>query len=313
MDRQEYEWLLSGLGELDRLLAMTPESAVIDRMSLESERERIAEKLADFSPPSRWPATARLTFDGAPVAHRRGIDAAFAYQALRKYEIAVATAGASLVGPLKGKGSIPNRERYRLLITNVATGSFGFEIEEANPTDGPDPSPTERGIEQVHTLLKTSASVEADGDDTIAAAHPRVLSNVHGFLKTVADNRAVCSLAYNGDRFRFRDTAQVRESVRVLNPANIHEYDDEFPGHFLGYLQGSRRAEFVNHRTGEFLSGKVAGSVRNADQINDVRGVPFTLHVRVRRPAAGKPSYTIIGYDRREDDGGSTQPPMTLR
>ena len=313
MDRQEYEWLRSGLGELDSLLAMTPESAVISRMSLESERKRIAEKLAAFTPPARWPATARLTFNGDPVDGRRGIDAAFAHQALEKYEGAVASAGASLVGPLQAKGPIPNRENYRLLITNVATGSFGFEIEEANPSDGPDPSPTERGIEQVHTLLKTSASTDEDDDDTIAVAHPRVLSNVRGFLKTVADNRAVCSLAFNGDRFRLQDTAQVRESMRVLNPSNIREYDDTFSGHFLGYLPGSRRAEFVNHRTGEFLYGKVDRSVRNADRINDVRGLPFTLRVRVRQPAAGKPSYTITGYDRRENDGGSKQPPMTLR
>lgn len=313
MDHQEYEWLRSGLGELDSLLAMTPESAVISRMSLESERERIAEKLAAFTPPARWPATARITFDGAPVAYRRGIDAAFAYQALEKYESAVASAGASLVGRLSHRGPIPNRENYRLLITNVATGSFGFEIEEANPSDGPDPSPTERGIGLVHTLLKTSASTDEDDDDAIAVAHPRVLSNVHGFLKTVADNRAVCSLAFNGDRFRFQDAAQVRESMRVLNPSNIREYDDAFSGHFLGYLPGSRRAEFVNHRTGEFLSGKVAGSVRSADQINDVRGLPFTLRVHIRRASARKPIYTIIGYDRDENDSGSMPMPMTFR
>ncbi len=298
MDRQEYEWLSSGLGELDSLLAMTPESAVISRMSLESERERIAEKLAAFTPPARWPATARLTFNGDPVEGRRGIDAAFANQALGKYQAAVASAGASLVGRLPDRGRIPNRENYRLLITNVAIGSFGFEIEEANPTEGPDPSPTERGIAQVHTLLKTSVATDNDEEDSIAAAHPRVLSNVHGFLKTVADNRAVCSLAYNGDRFRFQDTAQVRESARVLNPANIREYHDEFFGHFLGYLPGSRWAEFVNYATDETLSATVARSVRNAVAINDLLELPVILRVRVRQPAAGKPSYTIIGYDR---------------
>ena len=310
MDRQEYEWLRSGLGQLDEFLAMTPESAVISRMSLESEREEIAAKLAAFTPPARWPATARLTFDGDPVEGRRGIDAAFAYQALEKYEGAVASAGASLVGPLKDKGPIPNRENYRLLITNVATGSFGFEIEEANPTDGPDPSPAEQGIMQVHTLLKTSALTD---DDAIAAAHPRVLSNVHGFLKIVADNQAICSVAFDGDRFRFDDTAQVRKSLDILNPANIREYDDEFSGHFVGYLPGSRLAEFVNHRTGEFLSGRVVRSVRSADQINDVREVPFILRVRIRKAGTRKPSYTITGYDLPENDDRIISMSMPLR
>ena len=298
MDRQEYEWLRSGLSQLDELLAMTPESAVISRMSLESERERIVEKLADFTPPARWPATAYLTFNGKPVEGRRGIDAAFAPQALEKFEVAVASAGASLVGSLKNKGPIPNRDDYRLLITNVATGSFGFEIEEANPTDGPDPSPTERGIEQVHTLLKTSASTDDDEDDTIATAHPRVLSNVHGFLKIVADNQATCSLAFNGDRFRFRDTAQVRKSLDILNPTNIRMEQREYLGSFLGYLPESRRAEFAIYETGETLSGRVAASVRDADDINYMLGEIVKLRVRVRRPTTGKPSYTIIGYAR---------------
>ncbi len=310
MNRQHYEWLHSGLGELDSLLEMTPASAVITRMSLESEREKIVAELATFTPPARWPITAYLTFNGEPVEDRRGIDAGFAYQALEKYEGAVASAGASLVGPLKGKGRIPNRDNYRLLITNVAIGSFGFEIEEANPTNGPDPSPTERGIAQVYTLLKTSASAD-DDDDTIATAHPRVLSNVHGFLKIVADNQATCSLALGGDRFRFRDTAQVRESVRILNPANIREYDDEFLGHFLGYLPGRREVEFVNQRTGEFLSGKVSASVRDADQINDVREAPFILRVRVRQAGTRKPSYTILGYELPEYDHQSI--PMSIQ
>ena len=297
MNRREYEWLRSGLGALDKLLAMTPEDAVIDRMSLESEREEIVEKLAAFTPPARWPATAYLTFNGDPVEGRRGIDAGFAHQALEKYEGAVATAGASLVGPLKDKGPIRNRENYRLLITNVATGSFGFEIEEANPTDGPDPSPTERGIEQVHTLLKTSASTDDGEDDTIAAAHPRVLAKVHGFLKTVADNRAICSVACNGDRFRFQDTAQVRRSLDILNPTNIHMEQREFLGYFLGYLPDSRKAEFVNYRTGERLAASVPRSIHNADSINDILRQPVTLRVRIRQAGTRKPNYTIIGYD----------------
>ena len=318
MDRQEYEWLRSGLGELDNLLTMTPESAVISRMSLESERERIAEKLAAFTPPARWPATARITFDGAPVAHRHGIDAAFAYQALEKYESAVASAGASLVGRLSHRGPIPNRENYRLLITNVATGSFGFEIEEANPSDGPDPSPTERGIEQVHILLKAAAAYgDGDGDynddDSIAGSHHRVLSNAHGFLKIVAYHRAVCGLAYNGDRFRFQDTAQVKRSLRILNPANISVEQRELTGHFQGYLPDSRRAEFVNYATGETLSANVARSLRDDADINDLLERSITLRVSIRQPAAGKPSYTIIGYDRHENDGGSMPMPMTFR
>lgn len=297
MNRREYEWLLSELSELDGLLATTPASAVIDRMSLASRRAEVAMELADYAVPSRWPVTAHLTFNGEPVVGRRGIDAAFAVQAVKEFGKAVASAGASLLGFLEMRGPIPNREQYGLLITNVAIGSFGFEIEETAPTNKPGPSPVEMGIEQVQTLLKASVEV----DDIIADVHPRALADLHGFLKIVADHQAVCSLAFKDDVFRFRDVGQVRRSVANLNPNNIRETEVELEGYFVGYLPDSRRVEFVNNQTGERLSGRVSSSVRNADAINDGLGRDVRLRVRARRVGDGKPAYTIIDYDVSEN------------
>ena len=293
MNRREYEWLVAELGELDDLLATTPSSAVIDRMSLESRRTEVSEQLDGYTVPTRWPAVARLTFDGGPVAGRRGIDAGFAARAVGEFSKAVASAGASLSGFLEMKGPIPNREQYGLLITNVALGSFGFEIEEATPLNKPGPSPVEMGIEQVQTLLKSSVEL----DDTIADVHPRALADLHGFLKIVADNRAVFSLAFKDYVFRFRDLEQVQQSVADLNPNNIQETENEFDGRFVGYLPDSRRAEFVNNQTSDILSGRVASSVRNADAINDRLEQDLRIRVRVRRVRDGKPAYTIIGYN----------------
>ena len=229
MERQEYEWLRSGIGALDELLAMTPEEAVIDRMSLESEREKIVAKLAGFTPPARWPATAWLTlYDSNHVKGRRNLDVAFALKAVTQYSDAVAAAGASLAGPLPKRGPIPNRDDYRLLVSTVSARAFGFKLEEANPPDGADPTFTERGIGQIHALLKAMASTDGDGenhsngngddyDSAIAATHPRVLADLSVFLQTLVDNDAVCGLARNkGDFFRFWDTAELRRGLSVL-------------------------------------------------------------------------------------------------
>ena len=229
MDRQEYEWLRSGIGALDELLAMTPESAVISRMSLESERERIVEKLAGFTPPARWPATAELTFfDSSRVNGRRSLDAAFALKAVTQFGDAVAAAAASLAGPLPKHGPIPNRDDYRLLVSTVGARAFGFKLEEANPPGGAEPSLTERGIGLIHALLEAMASKSSDGNgddaddgNAMAAAHPRVLADLRAFLQTLADHDAVCGLAGNdGGFFRFWDTAQITRSLGVQNWAN---------------------------------------------------------------------------------------------
>ncbi len=217
MDRQEYEWLRSGIGQLDQFLAMTPKEAVIDRMSLESEREKLVAKLAGFTPPARWPATALLTFDADPAQGRRSVDPALALKALEQFGDAVAAAGASLAGCLPDQGPIPNRDAYRLLVSTADARSFGFHLEEANPPDGPDPSPTERGIRQVLALLQAAGSTDVDDTcDAIGTAHPRVLAAVRTFLQTLADNDAVCSLACDGDRLRFRDAAQVGRYLAIL-------------------------------------------------------------------------------------------------
>ena len=90
-------------------------------------------------------------------------------------------------------------------------------MRKPTPPDGPDPSPTERGIKQVHALLKAAGSTDTDDTcDAIGTAHPRVLAAVRTFLKTLADNDAVCSLAYDGDLLRFRDAEQARRSLGVL-------------------------------------------------------------------------------------------------
>ena len=49
---------------------------------------------------------------------------------------------------------------------------------------------------------------------------PASLTALRAFLQTLADNAAVCSLAHDGDRFRFRDAAQARRGERSLTLPN---------------------------------------------------------------------------------------------
>ena len=74
---RQYEFLRADLAELNNLLSMMPESAVVDRMSLEYRRSQVEAELEAFQPPPRWPATAHLAFNGRPVVDREGIYADF--------------------------------------------------------------------------------------------------------------------------------------------------------------------------------------------------------------------------------------------
>ena len=173
VNKREYQHLLADQAELDRLIAMTPESAIIDRMSLESRRQQVVEEIQAFPVPDRWPAEARLVFYGEPVAGRIGIDASFGVKAVKAFTDAVAIVGADQSMPLADRGPIPNRKDFNLMITGTTRGSFGFELQEAVDSSKPTPerSPVENALEKVRDILKASTVA---GDDSLASATTKV-------------------------------------------------------------------------------------------------------------------------------------------
>lgn len=298
MNKREYEQLRGQIAGLDELLAMVPPEAVIDRMSLESFRAELSERLDAYPAPERWPETARLTFNGMPVSARRGIAADFGNRAVKGFADAVASVGASLHGGLSAKGQIRNRGNYSLMITGTATGSFGFEMEEdiERSRRAPGESPVESAIEQVNTIFKSLSGSDDSLAEAIKDIHPRAIGDLRDFLKLVLDNRATCSLAFRGDVFRFKDVEEVRRSLNRLDPQNIQEEDLILFGSFQGYLPDRRQAEFRQANTGEVILGKVDARVRDADAINEILGRPVEMTAHVRKVGEGRPRYTIMAY-----------------
>ena len=134
---RQYQFLRADLAELNNLLSMTPESAVIDRMSLEYRKSQVEAELEANPPPFRWPATAHLSFNGKPVVDRYGIYADFAGVAMDAFAKAVTSLAASQNASLGKRGVIPRQDEYRMLVTGTSHGSFGFEIEESVAPQGP--------------------------------------------------------------------------------------------------------------------------------------------------------------------------------
>ena len=295
----QYHYLLAELGELDRMIAMAPPEALISRKSLEYRREQVQRELDTFPVPVRWPATVRLTFDGDPVDPGGGIDAGFGAKAVQAFTEVVSSTGAGQSGILKAKGPIPNREDYRLRITGPAFGSFGFELEEViNPRRLiRNQSPVESAITQVKKILKESVSESKVPTEAITEIHPRALTDLRGFLKLMVDNRAVCALSFRGDQFRFKDVAQVRNSLSRLSPGYARLDEKIIRGSFKGYLPESRRAEFLDNATDVVIQAKVDEIVRDPGAINSLLNRDVRIRVRFRQVGNGRPQYTVIGYE----------------
>lgn len=304
MNVHDYRFLLSEQATLKRLIDQTSPGNGIGRMSLQARLRKVEEELKAYEGYSPRVVNARLTFRGKPVVERRGINADFGADAAKAFAESVTRIGAGWRSPLPASGRIPNAGEYQLLITGTATGSFGFQLEDAaqQPALKGQSTPVELAIKKVKEILEASVATDEELLEAIADTDRRALDSVQAFLKKMADSEAMCALEFQGDEFRFRDTTQVRRSENRLSNDNIQEDEVALSGQFQGFLPHSRRAEFLLSATdadflqdaiGTVVSGRVEPAVDDTVSINEILNQDVTIDARTRRVGQGRPRYVI--------------------
>jgi hypothetical protein len=280
------------------MLNSTPEEDVLDRGSLVARIKEVAHKIEQASLYMHQPARAKLTFNGRPVIGTHGIFADFGMKAVSSFTEAVAAVAASLTAPVASMGRIPNRNQNQMLITNTALGSFGFELEEHVEGRLQLEQHTSVALALEKTLNLLQGSVEQDDEllaDSAADLGPRVLDKVRAFVKTLADNDAVCALQTGGKAFRFNDIGQVRRSLERISQDNLREEDKTLIGNFEGALPTRRTFEFKLSETGEIITGKISSAVSQPEKINE--HLYQTLNIQVMETRVGnngRPRYMLL-------------------
>lgn len=295
MNNEDRQHLLAERTFLQRLLAKTPATARLTRMSDEARLRKVEAQLAALPADERTPARARLTFDGVPVIRSYGIFADFGMKAVSSFTEAVASVAASLSAPLAAMGPIPNRDQNQLLITSTAVGSFGFELEEyrAEQLALEEASPVATALERTQALLQSTLGNDDDLADIASETDPRALDKVRTFLKVLADNNAVCAFQYGGRGVRFTDVGQVSRSLARLAADNLHESEEQLRGEFVGVLPNSRSFEFRLASDGQIIRGKVSPRVQNVDTINDHLHSAVQIDVTRTQVGNGRPRYLL--------------------
>ncbi|HBN9538654.1 hypothetical protein ACEOSV_29885 [Pseudomonas aeruginosa] len=295
MNSEDRQHLLAERTFLKRMLAETPPTARLTRMSEEARLRKVEAQLAALPTDERTPARARLTFDGVPVIRSHGIFADFGMKAVSSFTDAVASVAASLSAPLAAMGPIPNRDQNQLLITNTAVGSFGFELEEyrAEQLALNDESPVATALERTQALLQSTLGDDEVLADIASETDPRALDKVRAFLKVLADNSAVCALQYGGRGVRFTDVGQVSRSLARLEADNLHESEEQLRGEFVGVLPNSRSFEFKLASDGQIIRGKVSPRLQNVDDINGHLHQTVQIEVTRTQVGNGRPRYLL--------------------
>lgn len=298
---RERHFLQAELGALDKMISRIPEANVLDRISLEDRKNEVATALAALPSPYYEPARVRLTFRGKPVVKSDGVIVEFTGLALDKFADMIAKAGASKETQLGERGSVPNRDRYRMMVTGATPfGSFGFDLEEA-PKDNnmldPESSPVKAAIDEVGTIItRALGSNDNDLADVVADADPRAIDAIQAFLQVLTDNEATCVLESDGEHIQFVNTDQIKAVEERLSAENIRETDLAFVGKFEGALPDHRTFEFFIEDRNEIIFGKVGREITDIGEINHILYKPVRIEVHTKQIGTSRPRYTLKSY-----------------
>ena len=299
LKRLEQEALSADLMAVESLLSKRDEEEdPVGWLQFSERKARIEEQLAQLSARVASKSVA-LLFGGRPVVASRGIAADFSATIISNIQSLISTQTAASEGPLGERGPVPQRDKSQMLITDVARGSFGFVLEDADRSDAGLSAP----IEAVCDLLVNLSSVD-DEKFFLAteSVDTRVITPLKTFFKTLDDYAATVRVVSDTadfdldvetiQRARARiDTLQVGEPYEIDMVGRIFTIPDSkrfelFPLENLGVIKGGINVQFVKQMfENDFVAsrdfnGKVRSvrlSVRETRHPNGARRKSYAL------------------------------------
>lgn len=300
MNMQEYKFLLFEREELAKLLFTIPLDNIIDRIGLEDRKKEIDEIISSQPKIIESNPVARLTFKGKPVIESYGIYADFSAKAIKAFSESIATIAANQNNTIGARGIIPGRDKYHLIIKDIALGSFGFELEAA-PNDDcliQDFSSIENAIDKIQTIFRASIRSDDELTEAIYDIDSRAIESVTSFLKVLSDQDAVCSLSFKESVFKYENNEQIIRSMERLSTDNICQKEVSFKGEFQGYLPSRKTFEFQITEKEEIIFGKVSSDFEGANEINNNLNVLVEIDLMSHQVGEGKPRYTLLNFNK---------------
>ena len=300
MRYEEYAYDASEISQLENILSKMPEERVVERMGLEY-RLSIARERIKRVPIPEVPQRVYVTFQGRPVREDSGIDANFSSTAMKLFTDIVATAAASFAGDLKSMGTIPGRRIGQSVITGVATGSFGFELEL--PTVGREMASVEgndNDVQEAVRMIQELLTLSTEGTDSALSRvaeemHPRVVRKMGGFLDLMRRNDARFALDFEGRKFRIHTNEQLEDTANRLADRNIYEEPIQVSGTMIGILPKSRRFQLNRLEDGVEIAGWVGHEIQDLYEADrEYSRKQVLAEIRSVRIGQGDPRYTLI-------------------
>jgi len=280
-DADSYAFLRSERVALQRLIdGCSPDD--VSRLGFEGRLAAVENELAQLDGPRERQAEATIYFKGAPVIGSRGIEAAFAAEAIESFQKLVSKMSAFKSGRRIGeRGPIPGASDSRLYVTATAPGSFGFVLREvAAPSQVSfEPTALAAAVDATATLLARAASTDDEFADAVVETDGAVLDQLDDFLGVVGEHGATLRVVTEGIVASLDDgetLAAARERARSRR-TEVREQPEH--GVLVGLMTDARRFEL---RTGDgtVIAGRLGDAV-DADAAAQLMFRAVAGHLRV--------------------------------
>jgi hypothetical protein len=250
--------LLAELATLDQLLAGLAPEDVFGRVGLQSRRTEVANEITQIQEHPETAASIALLFGGKPVFGSMGIEAAFASEAVSKFQDLLTNVWATAEGAgIGARGPVPAQERSQLHITSLLHGSIGFLLEEMHPEQPMFSSSLKVAADRATEILDAFGSEDEQRFTAVLeTVDQRVLNSTRDFFRQIYRSEATLRLA-EAERFLEMHRDVISRAYQRAENVAIEDSETEIRGQLLGLIPIGRKFEMRDEQ-GNVISGSVA-------------------------------------------------------
>lgn len=229
----------------------------IGEMQLEHRLLKLTKKLEHLKEDSIGDnsASVALFFGGQPVLGSKGIAAEFAGLALGQFQNLIEKVFANnAASGLEERRRVSFGARSKLMVTDLARGSFGFILDEMSLQTQIESSELSQIIGKATFLIRdTAAQDEAVFEALLEDLEPNTLIALKGFFSNLDSSKATIRVVEKDLDFTLDGASIQRAKIRTA-ATSIKEKTNEIEGTLVGFLPEHRKFE-LQDKTGKLFYG----------------------------------------------------------
>jgi len=294
---------MADIAAVEALLgARTPEQDPVGHMQFSRRLAELTQHLKEIEAAPSTTAEVGLFFGGRPVVGSYGIFVEFGAKVIAEFQTLVSSAFAAQEATLGARGPVPRRDRTQLLLTDVARGSFGFILHQAEDPQLVDSAMKDVVSHAVDLIVRLASPDEEMFENLAEDVDNRVLSSLRSLFKVVDDAGATMRIVEDRREITLR-----REEVGLARERTESVSFVENERHVTGtiyILPVSHRFELHPVNGGEALKGGITPDCLRSltgggmEVLPGLIGTTRTVRLRKReihvRSQGPKNGYTLL-------------------